>query len=174
MKKVTKTIAAALLALQNPSGDIRPQDVIDAAKNPTSPLHKRFQWDVQKAAQANWLSTAKELIREVRVFVKVHETSRTIAVKRYVSTPLPKIGSRYRNTEKVKGDQILRSLLTQTQATRGHVETVRNLAEYWGVDAELLSEALENIDRFTALMNVQLVAKKKPRRKGKGGDELRV
>ena len=49
-------------------GDLRPRYVWSAVKDhPRHPLHKHFQWDVQKAAEAHWTDQARELIRVVRV-----------------------------------------------------------------------------------------------------------
>lgn len=50
-------------------GKITPDIVIEDAKNPDSPLHDQFEWDVNKAAMEAWRDTARRLIRSVRVVV---------------------------------------------------------------------------------------------------------
>lgn len=61
-------IGEALTALADEAdGHLRPQAVVEAAKDEASPLHQHFEWDVQKAAEAHWLDQAREIIRLVRV-----------------------------------------------------------------------------------------------------------
>ena len=49
------------------------RDVLDdmTARPEGSPLHNKFQWDLEKAAYAQWLSTARNLIAAVRVEVTI-------------------------------------------------------------------------------------------------------
>jgi hypothetical protein len=63
---------AALLALAA-RGPLTPDRVIDAAKDPRSPLHTWFTWDIKTAAQAYWREQARELIRSVEVTVLVED-----------------------------------------------------------------------------------------------------
>lgn len=48
-------------------GHLKPDPVWKAAQNPRNPLHKHFEWDVQKAAEAHWRDTARVLIRSITV-----------------------------------------------------------------------------------------------------------
>lgn len=66
-------------------GKIRPDDVVEDARDPSSPLHERFQWDVEKAARAHWLDTARELIRAVRVTITTDTT--VVSSVAYVRDP---------------------------------------------------------------------------------------
>lgn len=66
-------------------GRIRPDDVVADARDPTSPLHDRFEWDVQKAAHTHWLDTARELIRAVRVSITTDTT--VVSSVAYVRDP---------------------------------------------------------------------------------------
>jgi hypothetical protein len=66
-------------------GRIRPDDVVADARDPGSPLHDRFQWDVDKAAHAHWLDTARELIRAVRVTITTDTT--VVSSVAYVRDP---------------------------------------------------------------------------------------
>lgn len=40
---------------------------VEEARNPRSPAHHLFEWDVQKAAQAHWEERARLIIRSCRV-----------------------------------------------------------------------------------------------------------
>lgn len=46
-------------------GELTPQDVVDDARSPGSPIHSFFQWDDSLAAEAYRLSQARGLIRSV-------------------------------------------------------------------------------------------------------------
>jgi hypothetical protein len=75
MDSITEQIRARIneIAERN-GGKIRPDDVVADARDPSSPLHERFEWDVEKAARAHWLDTARELIRAVRVTITTDTT----------------------------------------------------------------------------------------------------
>jgi hypothetical protein len=69
-------------------GRIRPDAVVEDARDPDSPLHDRFEWDVSKASYAHWLDTARELIRVVRVMSRTDATIVTsVAYVRDPSVP---------------------------------------------------------------------------------------
>lgn len=86
-KSITKTKlqlkAEAIARCKDQVGRIRPSSVVEAARNPNSVLHNEFEWDDKKAAEANRIMRAKELIREVK-FEVVYDTVR-IAAPFYVS-----------------------------------------------------------------------------------------
>lgn len=50
-------------------GRLRPEDVVDAARNPNSALHSYFTWDDSEAAVAYRLQEARALIKRVKVDV---------------------------------------------------------------------------------------------------------
>jgi hypothetical protein len=62
--------------LEKKNGDLVVDDVIEEAKNPNSALHDVFEWDLKKAAHAEWRSTAKRLIREYRFLIVTEEVVR--------------------------------------------------------------------------------------------------
>jgi hypothetical protein len=55
-------------------GVLRPSDVVADARNPKSPLHDCFTWDVRKAAARYWVEQARELIVSIKVEVRVDRT----------------------------------------------------------------------------------------------------
>jgi hypothetical protein len=77
--------AAAIAACRDKSGRIAPNIVVDAARDPASPLHDEFEWDVAKAAERDWIRTACELIRSVKFIVEFED--RKIIAPYYVSDP---------------------------------------------------------------------------------------
>jgi hypothetical protein len=58
-------IAPVLHALEARDGRIQPQAVVDAARDPGSPLHALFEWDDSKAAEAHRIQTASTIIRSI-------------------------------------------------------------------------------------------------------------
>lgn len=51
-------------------GRLDPADVVDAARQETSPLHRYFTWDDASAAVAHRLEQARALIRRVKIVYK--------------------------------------------------------------------------------------------------------
>lgn len=46
---------------------LKAEDVVEAARNPRSPLHKAFEWDNRKAGHAYRLTQARHLLRSVQI-----------------------------------------------------------------------------------------------------------
>jgi len=81
------------------------EKIIRAAKNPRSPLHKHFTWNLEKAATPRWRDEARQLVASVRfkitlrgeeftprfahsVRMKVERSSGAVVrVRTYASTP---------------------------------------------------------------------------------------
>jgi hypothetical protein len=85
-QRTNDPILRELDALRDGSGRLRPQDVVEAARNPESVLHEHFEWDDDLAAESHRVNQARELIRSVAVNFVVREVElRSIA---YVRDPL--------------------------------------------------------------------------------------
>jgi hypothetical protein len=71
--KDARTIGKRLLELgASPTlMDVGAADMLADAKKPSSPLHKYFDWDVERAAEKHWLQRASYLIRSVAVEIRV-------------------------------------------------------------------------------------------------------
>lgn len=83
---MNEEIKAALIELaESASGVLRPDDVIEAAKDKKSPLHGCFEWDKNKAAMEHWRDTARHLIRSVRVVI--HNQTTTLRAPYFVRDP---------------------------------------------------------------------------------------
>jgi hypothetical protein len=66
-------------------GQLIPARVVEAARNPDSPLHDRFEWDDSAAAQAHRLHQARTLIRSVKMIVETNQ--RIITAPAFVRDP---------------------------------------------------------------------------------------
>lgn len=58
---------SALLAIWRQSGDVGSADVVDAASDPTNPLHEFFEWRDDRAANDYRLDQAWDLVHAIRV-----------------------------------------------------------------------------------------------------------
>lgn len=54
---------------EKPEGDTSPEEVLEDARSPDSPLHDCFTWDLAKAARAHHIREAVQLINCYRVVV---------------------------------------------------------------------------------------------------------
>ncbi len=52
---------------------LRPKDIVEAAKDPDSPLHRYFTWDVLEAAEKHWLTEARKLVQAVSIRIVTQE-----------------------------------------------------------------------------------------------------
>ena len=76
----------ALIALAElHQGRITPEMVVDAARDPNSPLHSAFEWDDAQAAHEHRLAQARVLLRRVRV--EVETSTRLIRVPYFTRDP---------------------------------------------------------------------------------------
>jgi vacuolar-type H+-ATPase catalytic subunit A/Vma1 len=71
--------------LADEHGYIEPSRVVEVARDPGNPLHDEFEWDIQRAAEEQWIEQARRLIRLVRVEITVEH--REIRAVGYVVDP---------------------------------------------------------------------------------------
>jgi len=67
--------ALETIRLEN-GGELHPQAVVADARDAKSPLHRYFEWDDKKAAEAHRVDQARALIRSVRVIDDNDEKAR--------------------------------------------------------------------------------------------------
>lgn len=94
-------------------GRLTPDDVVEAAKNPRSALHKHFEWNDQAAAQAFRLDQAREIIRTIRI---VEDESSGELTRAFLSV-VDKGGAAYRRVQDVRTSGDLQAAVLQ-QADR--------------------------------------------------------
>ncbi len=116
IKNLTKAdpqkVGESLAAISAAHGDrLKPADVVEAAQNRRSPLHKHFEWDDTKAAISHRRNQARELIRVIRVIKNNEEPQRA-----FLSVS-DKGGTTYRPLEAVLSSADLQLRVTQ-QALR--------------------------------------------------------
>lgn len=84
---------------QQNEGMLKPQAVVDAARNKRNPLHKHFEWDDEIAAEQYRQDQARHIIRIVRV---VDEDSEEGTQRAYQSVNIVGSGKSYRSVADIK------------------------------------------------------------------------
>jgi hypothetical protein len=152
---ISSAKAAFIRSLEDSSGRLEPEKVIEAARPANSPIHEDFEWDLKKAAQQHWIEQARTLIRYVRLEVVIERE--TICVPFYVNDPIRAPKSKtYVELTSVKGQraQALRVLEDEVDRIASALERARKVALVLGIGPDL--------DRLLADLNALASA-------GKGG-----
>lgn len=95
--EATPEVAAAIEALRDANGLLNPEAIVEAAADPTSPLHGHFEWHDDKAAKLYRLGQARALIRSLRIPVQIGPT--VVTAVAYV--PAPKYGGNYQRLDEI-------------------------------------------------------------------------
>src|SRR5512146_2181687 len=62
-------------------GDLTPRRVVEEARQPDSPLHGEFNWDMRVAAQQYWEWQARKLIERFYVYVRTVASADPVQVQ---------------------------------------------------------------------------------------------
>jgi len=106
MKRKVAPVRGLLEDLMNTNGVLTPGSVVDAARDPKSPLHSYFEWDDTAAAELFRDRQARDLIRSVSITV---HTPGPVLIRAFVSLPSDrKAGGGYRTIERVMDNKSMR------------------------------------------------------------------
>lgn len=100
-----QAIGEVLDRIYREKGVLRPEDVLEEAKDVESPLHAAFEWNDSVAAQQHRLNQARRLIVSVRIIDSPVQT----AVPAFVSVRSPEHGRGYVPTAEAMSDDQLRA-----------------------------------------------------------------
>lgn len=119
-------------------GVLRPFDVVQDARQPDSPLHELFEWDVEEAAQEHWMHTARRIIASV----KVNITTETIVLKAPAYVRDPRLHGReqgYLETIKLRTEhEIAKEVLAgEVQNIISALRRARNVAAALDMESEI-------------------------------------
>lgn len=144
MKRDHDAIRAELERLKV-GGVIRPVDVVEAARDESSPLHPCFQWDDGEAAHQYRLLQARNLLR---VYVNVEPAANVEPVRAYVSLTSDRVkdGGGYRAMAEVLSDsdlrqQLLNDAFVQFRNMRKKYEHLKQLSKVWAAIDEAEKQA---------------------------------
>lgn len=121
-----------LQALADRHGRLTPDEVVADARQPDSPLHPLFEWNVRKAAHAHWIERARELIRYVKVQIITSKRETTRIVPAFVRDPsMPADKQGYRHIAKVRDDkEVAREVvLNECRAVLAALERAKLVAD---------------------------------------------
>lgn len=134
------SVQSELESLRNQNGGIlKPDVVVEFAKDPSTALHSRFTWDDNKAAYEYRLWQAREIIRvEVTVIESTNEP-----IRAYVSLQEDRVrpGGGYRSmvdvmTDDQRRESLISQALSELNRVREKYKTLKELAPvYAAMDA---------------------------------------
>lgn len=135
-------VAAYEALIARHGGRISPADVLDEAKDESSPLHEYFEWDDDEAAERYRLAQASSLIRRWRgSIMRVDEKTKTVVLTTARRVQSPSLergnGSRgYVTVEAIMADPAMRSdmirtVLKELQAYRRRYADLVALSDIW-------------------------------------------
>ena len=132
MKKM-EAVRRELERIRKSHGNIlRPEDVVEAAQNELSPLHRFFTWDETKAAHEYRLWQARQLIANVTIEIRGEKTdaywNATVTVKK----------------EKVQGYFSTKDVLSNEELYRQVLEEALRELRYWQKKYKQIKE-LKNV-----------------------------
>lgn len=112
------------LAAKN-NGVIKPQDVVDEARDKKSPLHDYFDWDLKIAAQKHWLHQARLLIGSIIIDVRVKKNK----IKEYKAAY--SLNQTPYGTRKNKAYVVYARVFNETDLYDQVLDTAIREANYW-------------------------------------------
>ncbi len=134
-------------------GRLTPQAVVDDAKDPASPLHAHFTWDVNEAAAERWLDQARTLIRTVHVTFRTEHT--VVRAPYYVRDPSAtsrEPGYVAIKTLRTEADMAREAVVNEFSRAADVLRRAKNIAKALSLDAEvedLISDVIDLRDRVS-------------------------
>jgi hypothetical protein len=91
-------VTEAVEALRDADGYLATEAVVDAAADPSSPLHGHFEWLDNKAGHLYRLGQARALIRTLRIPVRIG----TALVTSVAYVPAPRVSGSYQRLDEIE------------------------------------------------------------------------
>lgn len=139
LRPTQQVIADRLAAIADRNaGRLTPDDVIEDAKDPKSPLHGYFEWNDAKAAHAHRLEQARALIRSVKVIIETETTF--IRAVGYVVDPTRRGDEQgYVRLESIVSEAALarKTLMTEAERVLGVLRRAEAIAAVLGLEEQL-------------------------------------
>jgi hypothetical protein len=165
---ISKAKADYLRGLADTAGHIDPRRVVDEAKNPANPLFDEFDWDVEAAAEAHWLETARSLIRFVKLEVTIQR--QTVVAPYYIVDPLrPPRSRRYLELSRAAHDITIAQQVMTSELERiaSQIRRAQEICRVLGMSDEL-EALLSDITQLKTIAEKRAEEKKEKARRKKG------
>lgn len=109
-------------------------DVVEVARDPDSPLHKHFDWNVEEAAEKWWRTQAAHIVRSILVIEKRGDKQIESRGFHYVTLSNGHTERRFVNQEVVwrqpdLSQQVVQSALRELRSWKKRYETYVELSE---------------------------------------------
>jgi hypothetical protein len=131
---MNKSVVKELRTIQEAHGLLRAEDVVDAARAKSSPLHHYFTWDDSEAARLYRITEARVLIRTAVEYKQIDD--KLIEMQSFCSltTDRTLVGGGYRSMVAVLEspslrDQRLADLISELQRLQAKISQFRELRE---------------------------------------------
>lgn len=138
-----------LKAIEDETGRLTPELVVESARDPKHPLHDQFEWDDSIAAEQFRCQQARALIRRVEVIVQT--TEYTYTVPKYIRDPSVGCSEQgYRVLDKVARDRedAVKALEYEFGRAYAFLQRAYALLLAMDVDPEELSGIMSSIDHL--------------------------
>ena len=139
-------VTKALRAIEDATGRLTPEIVVNVAHDPEHPLHDRFEWDDSIAGPKYRESQARRLIKSVMIEVKT-ETVRisSVAYLRDPARPTNQQGYRSIRYLAVEPDEAHQALAEEFARVAAHMRRVRDAATVLGL-GDSVSAVVDQLD----------------------------
>jgi len=127
-RKMTDAHIAKFVELER-EGQLTPEEVVAEAKQPESPLHDLFDWNIARSAERYWIMRARHLIGTITVII--HTETATYTIPKYVRSPdVPARQQGYSTIDRVRIDPTLarRALITECERVASSLKRAREIA----------------------------------------------
>lgn len=132
-------VGTELERIRTAKGQLTPADVLEAATDPSSPLHNAFEWDDTAAAQQHRLAQARRLVASIRIL----NPPTAAPIVAYVSVKTPDHGRSYLPTVQALSDEELKTrVLTEV---RTFIESMERRYAHFAEAAALLGNLKRNV-----------------------------
>lgn len=130
---------------ESTAGHAMPAAVLTVAKDPSSALHRYFEWDDSAAAEAHRLSQAENLVRRVRVkVIPADEQAKPINVRAYVSRR--ELPAKEESDVQPGGYLAIEDIASETDRQAALMQSIRR-------DVLRLQSKYVSVDEFARIVN---------------------
>lgn len=147
MIRVSEEAVVELKRIQD-GNELQLEKVVDAARDPASPLHSYFEWHDGEAARLYRLQQARDLVKSARITYRVSEVVTSV-----VYVPTPSRANTYRELGTIPPSSDLARATVRTELGRltGQLNRIRGVAKVLGLEEELnqLLRGLADMDDKT-------------------------
>ena len=145
LKGDAQVVGSELTKIRENLGRLTAPDVVDAARDQSSPLHQYFEWDDKEAANQHRLAQARHLVRSV-VITETEEHGEIRPIRAFCKVATQEVNS-YEPIARVLSDKslreaVLREVRSEIKSLRDKVQTYEELTDVLG--------ALDAVDAVTA------------------------